>query len=157
VSERERGEGELYKGVWTFQSAKRDSNPGLGVYILPLPVTSRYGQNAYLADSAMPSRTVRVWIPTVKMRSQRLAKLTVGPGGPSARTPWIVRPVHRAAPCSVKNNGPSAWGLRTVRLEAHFLEKFCQKSQILNKYQKPADRPPQGPGLSAQQLKTDIS
>jgi hypothetical protein len=81
----------------------------------------------------------------------------LGPRELSAGRPRTVRPVHRAAPCSVKNNGPSAWGPRTVRLEAHFLENFCQKSQILNKYQKPADRLPQGPGLSAQHLKTDIS
>jgi hypothetical protein len=80
-----------------------------------------------------------------------------GPCGPSASRSRTVRPVHRAAPCSVKNNGPSAWGPRTVRLEAYFLENFCQKSQILNKYQKPADRPPQEPGLSAQHLKTDFS
>jgi hypothetical protein len=37
-----------------------------------------------------------------------------------------------------------------------FLENFCQKPQILNKYQKPADRPPREPGLSAQYLKTDF-
>jgi hypothetical protein len=80
-----------------------------------------------------------------------------GPRGRSAGRPWTVRPVHRAAPCSVKNNGPSAWGPRTGHLEAHFLENVCQKSQILNKYQKPADRPHQGPGLSAQHLKIDFS
>jgi hypothetical protein len=34
-------------------------------------------------------------------------------------------------------------------MEEHFLENFCQKSQILNKYQKHADRPAQEPGLSA--------
>jgi hypothetical protein len=58
---------------------------------------------------------------------------------------------------SEENNGLSARGPRTVRLEAHFLKNFCQKSQILNKYKKPVDRLPQGPGLSAQHLKTDFS
>jgi hypothetical protein len=85
---------------------------------------------------------------------------TVRPPGPrrlSAGRPQTVRPVHQAAPCSVKNNEPSAWGPRTVCPEAHFLENFCQKSQILNKYHKLADRPPQGPGLSAQYLKTVFS
>jgi hypothetical protein len=88
---------------------------------------------------------------------QDLADRPPGLRGPSAGRPQTVRPVHRDAPCSIKNNGQSAWGPRTVCLEAHFLENFCQKSQILNKYQKPADRPPQGPGLSAQHLKTDFS
>jgi hypothetical protein len=80
-----------------------------------------------------------------------------GPRGLSAGRPRTVLPVHRDAPCSVTNNGPSIWGPQTVRLEAHFLENFGQKSQILNKYQKPADCPPQRPGLSAQHLKTDFS
>jgi hypothetical protein len=31
----------------------------------------------------------------------------------------------------------------TVRPEAIFLEKLCQKTQILNRTQRPADRPPQ--------------
>jgi hypothetical protein len=44
-----------------------------------------------------------------------------------------------------------------IRLEAHFLENFCQKSQVLNKYKKPADRPAQGSGLSARHLKTNFS
>jgi hypothetical protein len=38
-----------------------------------------------------------------------------------------------------------------------FLENIWQKPQLLNKYQKPADRPPREPGLSAQHLKTDFS
>jgi hypothetical protein len=88
---------------------------------------------------------------------QDLADRPPGPRGLSAGRPQTIRPVHRAAPYSVKNNGPSAWGSRTVRLEAHFLKNFCQKSQILNNYQKPAEHPPQGPGLSAQHLKTDFS
>jgi hypothetical protein len=49
-----------------------------------------------------------------------------GPRGLSAGRPQTVRQVHRAAPCLVKNNEPSAWGPRTVRLEAHFLENFCK-------------------------------
>jgi hypothetical protein len=72
VSERERGEGELYKGVWTFQSAKRAS-PTLGLEYLysPFPLLAVMGKTRTsqtvcdaLADcpclSAMPSRTVRV-------------------------------------------------------------------------------------------------
>jgi hypothetical protein len=55
------------------------------------------------------------------------------------------------------NNKPSASDPRTIRLEAKFLENLCQKPQILNKSQKPADRPPREPGLSAQHLKTDFS
>jgi hypothetical protein len=92
-----------------------------------------------------------------------LADRPLGPRGPpeprglSAGSPRTVRPVHQAAPCSVKNNGPSAWVLRTVRLEAHFLENFCPKTQVLNKNQQPADRPPQGPELSTRYSKTYFS
>jgi hypothetical protein len=46
---------------------------------------------------------------------------------------------------------------QTARPEEIFLEKLCQKPQILNKLQRPADRPPQGPGQSAPQQKTDFS
>jgi hypothetical protein len=138
------------------------SNPELGVYILPLPVTSRYGQNAYLADCPRLNSNSKHARSTVggidrwagRTVRQGHADRPPGPRGLSAGRPRTVRPVHRAAPCSVKNNGPSTWGPRTVRPEAHFLENFCQKSQILNKYHKLADRPPQGPGLSAQHLKT---
>jgi hypothetical protein len=100
--------------------------------------------------------------------------VVVGPGGLSARTPRNVRvgptdcprvdrgpsarstKLHPVLLGFEENNGPSAWGPWIVYLEAHFLENFCQKSQILNKYQKPADCPPQEPGLSAQHLKTDF-
>jgi hypothetical protein len=47
--------------------------------------------------------------------------------------------------------------MRTVCLEAHFLENFFPKTQVLNKNQQPVDRPPQGPGLSARYLKTYFS
>jgi hypothetical protein len=77
-----------------------------------------------------------------------------GPRGLSAGSPRTVRPVHRAAPCFVKNNGPSTRGPRTVHLEAYFHKNFCPKIQVLNKNHKLADRLPQGPGLSAQYLKT---
>jgi hypothetical protein len=169
-SEWERGEGELYKGVWTFQSAKRASpTPGLEYIYSPFPLLAVRGKTR-------TSRTVRdAFTDCPRLNSNgknaksttggtdRWAEQTVrqghvdrppGPRGPSAGRPWTVRPVHRAAPCSVKNNRPSAWGPRAVRPEAHFLENFCQKCQIFNKYQKLADRPPQGPGLSAQYLKT---
>jgi hypothetical protein len=73
-------------------------------------------------------------------------------GGPSAGPPsctlfclvsrWITDRPHRARRLS-------AW-------KRIFQENFCQKPQILNKYQKPADRPPREPGLSTQHLKTDF-
>jgi hypothetical protein len=47
--------------------------------------------------------------------------------------------------------------LWTVRPEVNFLEKLCQKPQILNNSQKTPDRSHQEPGLSAQHLKTDFS
>jgi hypothetical protein len=149
----------------------------------PLPITSRYVKNAYHADyprwphglSAMASRTLRVWIPTVKMRSQLLSELLVGSGGLSARTPrtvlqgiadrlWVgcgpsarsTRATHHTV-CFEVNFGLSSMDPRTVRPKQIFLEKLCQKSQILNKPQRPADRPPQGPGLFTPQQKTDFS
>jgi hypothetical protein len=106
-SEWERWEAELYKGVWTFQSAKRGS-PTLGLEYLYSP--PRYWplwvKRVPRRLSAMPSRTVRVWIPTVKTRSQRLAELAVGPGEPSARTPWTIR--LGPADCPQVGRGPSA-------------------------------------------------
>jgi hypothetical protein len=172
-SEWERGEGEIYKGVWTFQSAKRASSTPVLEYIYS-PFTS-----LAIMGKTRNSRTVRDALAdclrlnsngknakstagetdrwTGRTVRQDPADCAPGPRGLSAGRPRTVRPVHRVAPCSVKNNGPSAWGSRTVRLEAHFLENFCQNSQILNKYQKLADCLPQGPRLSAQHLKTDFS
>jgi hypothetical protein len=74
--------------------------------------------------------------------------LSAGRRGPSTRS---TRAAHVLSSFK-ENNDP-----RTVRLEANFLENLCQKTQILYKSQKPADRPPQVPGLSAQHLKTDFS
>jgi hypothetical protein len=102
------------------------------------------------------------------MRSQRLAEETVGPGGLSARTLGTVRgqaadrppgPPSRVLFCLLlkriidrphRARGLSAW-------KRIFLENFCQKRRILNKYQIPTDRPPREPGLSAQDLKDDFS
>jgi hypothetical protein len=165
---RERRGRALQGSIDLSKCQERLSNPGLRVHIPPFPLLVVVGKTR-------TSRTVRDALADCpclnsngKNAKSTAGGLTVGPGGPSARTtrtvrlgpadcPRAGRPVHRAAPCFVKNNGPSAWGPRTVRLEAHFLENFCQKSQILNKYKKPTDRPPQGPGLSAQHLKTDFS
>jgi hypothetical protein len=87
--------------------------------------------------------------------------------GLSAGGPWTVRPVHRASPRFVANNGPSAaprgpsaWSRRTVRLVpadrppgSTFSRHLLQKTQVLNKNQQPTDRPPEGPGLSARYQK----
>jgi hypothetical protein len=51
---------------------------------------------------------------------------------------------------SHRARGLSAW-------KRIFVENFCQKPQILIKYQTPADRPPREPGLSAQHLKIGFS
>jgi hypothetical protein len=141
TSEWERGEGELYKGVWTFQSAKRTSpTPGLEYIYSPFPLLAVMGKTR-------TSRTVHdvlVDCPRLNSngknakstagRTNRWAGRTVrqghvdrppGPRGLSAGRSQTVRSVHRAAPCCVKNNRPSAWGPRIVRPEAHFLENFC--------------------------------
>jgi hypothetical protein len=57
---------------------------------------------------------------------------------------------RRITDCPHRARALSAW-------KHIFLENFCQKPQILNKYQKPADRPPREPELSAQHLKADFS
>jgi hypothetical protein len=137
--ERVRGEGELYKGVWTFQSAKRASpTPGMEYIYFPFLLLAVMGKTR-------TSRTVRYALADCPHLNSNGKKRKVngcpewplgradsqpGPRGLSASRPRTVRPVHRAAPCSVRNNRPSAWGPRTVCLEAHFLENFCQKSQI---------------------------
>jgi hypothetical protein len=51
----------------------------------------------------------------------------------------------------------SAKDPRTIRPKRIFLEKLCQKPQIFNNPQEPADCLPQGHGLSAPQQKTDFS
>jgi hypothetical protein len=93
------------------------------------------------------------------------------PRGLSAGWPRTVRPVHRAAPRSVTNNGPfaaprgpSAWSQRTVCLVpadrppgSAFSRNLLPKTQVLNKNQQLTDYPPQGPGLSARYLKTCFS
>jgi hypothetical protein len=116
----------------------------------------------------MPSRTVRIGIPMVKTRSQRLVRLTVGPGGPSAKATRTVRLGH--ADCPRAAQGPSARSTeqhpilkrimdRPPRIceqsarKRIFSKTFAKKCQILNKYHKLMDRPPQWPGLSAQYLK----
>jgi hypothetical protein len=164
VSEREERESSI-REYGPFKVPRETLQPRAWSTYTPISITSRYEQNAYLAEcSRLNSKGKHVKLTTGE--TYRWAGWTVrqdpadrspGPRRLSAGRPRTVRPIHRAAPCSVKNNGPSAWGSRTVRLEAHFLEDFFQKSQILNKYQKPADCPPQGPGLSAQHLKTDFS
>jgi hypothetical protein len=157
--------GELFKGVWTFQSAKRaSSTPGLEYMYSPFPSLAVMGKtrNSRTVRNALADRprlnSNGKNAKSTAGETDRWAGRTVlqdpadrppGPRGLSAGRPRTVRPVHRVAPCSVKNNRPSAWGPQTVRLEAHFRENFCQKSQILNKYQKFVDCPPQGPGLSA--------
>jgi hypothetical protein len=94
-----------------------------------------------------------------------------GPHGLSAGGPRTVHPVHRAAPRSVTNNGPSAGprgpsvlSTRTVRLDpadrppgSVFSRKLLPKTKVLNKNQQPTDRPPEGPELSAKYLKTCFS
>jgi hypothetical protein len=165
--------GELFKGVWTFQSAKRaSSTPGLEYMYSPFPSLAVMGKtrNSRTVRDALAdcprlnsngknvkstARETNRW--AGRTIRQDLADRPLGPHGLSAGRSRTVRPVHRVAPCFVKNNGPSAWCPQTVRLEAHFLENFCQKFQILNKYQKLADYLPQGPGLSAEHLKTDFS
>jgi hypothetical protein len=165
--------GELYKGVWTFQSAKRDSpTPGLEYIYSPFPLLAIMGKTRTsqtvrdaLADCRRLNSNGKNTKSTAGETDHWVGRTvrqdpTDGPPGPqglSAGRPRTVCLVHRAAPSSVKNNGPSAWGPRTVAWKRIFSKTFAKKTQILNKYQKPADHPPQGPGLSAQHLKTDIS
>jgi hypothetical protein len=85
-----------------------------------------------------------------------LSELPVGPGGLSARTPRTVRqglvdrlrvgrrPSARSTRaahhivCFQVNFGLSAVDPRTVRPNKIFLEKLCQKSQILTKAREPS-------------------
>jgi hypothetical protein len=153
----ERGEGELYKGVYTFQSAKRGSpTPGLEYIYSPFPLLAVMGKTR-------TSRTVRDALadcPRLNSNSKN-AKSTAGRTGC-----WAGRTVHldpadlpragrRPVLKRITDRPQEARGLSIWK--RIFLENFCQKPQILNKYQKPADRPPREPGLSAQHLKTDFS
>jgi hypothetical protein len=134
-SEWERDEGELYNGVWTFQSAKRDSpNPGMEYLYSPFPLLA-------VMSKTCTSRTVRDALTDClrlnsnnKTQSQLLLELPVGPGGLFDRTPWTVRqgltdrprvgrrlsarstrPAHRSV-CFEDNFGLPAEDPRTVRL-----------------------------------------
>jgi hypothetical protein len=75
-----------------------------------------------------------------------MAEVAVGPGGLSARTLWIVHvgpadcpragcgpsarstELHAVLLGFEENNGPSAYGSWTVRLEAHFSRKLLPKT-----------------------------
>jgi hypothetical protein len=139
--------GRALQGSMNFSKCQaRASQPGLEVFILPLPVNSHYVKKCVPRGlSVMPSQTVRVWIPTVKTRSQWLLEWPVGLGGLSARTPRnfllgrrtvcgkaVDRPpgppeLHTVLSSFEVNYGPSAVDPRTVHSEAIFLEKLCQK------------------------------
>jgi hypothetical protein len=116
-SEWERREGELYKGVWTFQSVKRASpTSGMEYLYSPFPLLAVIGKTR-------TSRTVRDALAdcprlntngknakSTPVRSGRWAGQTVrqdpadrppGPRGLSAGRPRTIRPVHRAAHRSV--------------------------------------------------------
>jgi hypothetical protein len=72
--------------------------------------------------SAMPSRTVRVWIPTVKTWSQRLSELPIAPGGLSARTP---RTVYQGLADRLRvGRGPSGRTSRAVHRSVRFEVNF---------------------------------
>jgi hypothetical protein len=154
---RERRGRALHGSIDLSKCQERLSNPGLGVYILPLPVTSRYGQNAYLADCPRLNSNYKNAKSTAG-RTGHWAGRTIrkdpadrspGPRGLSAGRSRIVRPVHRAPPCSLWFR----W-IKDRPREARRLSTWKRIFQILNKYQNPADRPPREPGLSAQHLKT---
>jgi hypothetical protein len=125
--------------------------------------------------SSMPSRIVHIWIPTVKKREVNgCQRCPLGwadcPPGPHGLSAWASRNVcgqaadrppgppelHTVMFGFEVNNGPSSQDPRTVCLEAKFLENLCENTQILNKSQKPTNRPLREPRLSAQHLETDF-
>jgi hypothetical protein len=121
------------------------SKPGHGVYILPLPVTSCYGKNAYLADYLRLNSNGKT-AKSTSVRSDRWAGRTFHQDpadcprvdhGPSARSTELHSILLRITDRPPGVRGLSAW-------KRIFSKTFAKKSQILNKYQKPADRPPKG-------------
>jgi hypothetical protein len=133
VSEREERESST-REYRPFKVPRRLSNPGLGVYILPLPVTSRYGQNAYLADCPRCPRELSAF------EFQRSKREVNG---------WQGWPLGRAdRPPGPR--GPSAWAPRTVREQAAdhppgppSCTLFCSVLKRIT------DRPQEARGLSA--------
>jgi hypothetical protein len=144
---------------------ERLSNPGHGVYILPLPVTSRYGKTR-------TSRTVHDALadcPRLNSNGKNAKSTAVRSGC------WAGRTVRLGpADCPRAGRGPSAWSteLHCVLLRITdrpprvrglsawkriFSKTFAKKLRYLNENQTPADRPPRELGLSAQHLKTDFS
>jgi hypothetical protein len=105
-SEWERGEGELYKGVWTFQSAKSASpTPGMEYKYSPFPLLAVMGKTH-------TSRTVRDALadcPRLNSNGKN-AKSTAG------RTDrWAGRTVRQdPADCPRGSCRLSAWVLQTV-------------------------------------------
>jgi hypothetical protein len=105
------------------------SNPRLEYIYSPFPIPAVMGKTRTsrtvlyaLADcphlnsngknaKSTTGRTVR-WVG--RTVCQDPAYGPIGPRGLSSGRPRTIRPVHRAAPYSVKNTGPSAWGPRTV-------------------------------------------
>jgi hypothetical protein len=87
---RERSGRALQGSMNLSKCQERASKPGHEVFILPLPLLAVKSKRVPHGLSAMPSRTVRVWIPTVKTWRQLLSELPVAPGGLSAMTPRTV-------------------------------------------------------------------
>jgi hypothetical protein len=105
----ERGVGELYKGLWTFQSAKREPpNPGLEYLYSPFQLlavmsktrTSRTVRDALTDCPRLNSNGKNAKLTAV--RGARWAEQTIrqdpadyppGPHGPPVGRPWTVRPV----------------------------------------------------------------
>jgi hypothetical protein len=148
----ERGVGELYKGVRTFQSAKREPpNSGMEYLYSPFPLlavmsktcTSRTVHGALVDCPRLNSNGKNAKSTTVRgacwatVRQKPADRPRVG-RGPSAGPPEL----HTVLSSFEVNFGPSALDPWTVCPEAILLENLCQKPQILNKTQRPMDCPP---------------
>jgi hypothetical protein len=137
---RERGEGELCKGVWTFQSAKSNSptlsldyiySPFLLLAVMGKTRTSRTVRDA-LADcprlnsngknaKSTAGRTGHWAGRTVRLGPVDCPRAGRGPSALSTK-------LHPVLFGSEESNGPSARGLWTVRLEAYFSRKLLPKT-----------------------------
>jgi hypothetical protein len=144
------------------------SQPELGVFIPPFPLlavmskmrTSRTVRDGLMGCPRLNSNGKKA--KSTVVRETRWAGRTVRQDPADhprvGRRPsvWSTRAAHHSVWFEV-NSRLSAVNPRTVRPEVIFSKKLCQKPQIINKLQRPVDRPPQGPALSAPQQKTNFS
>jgi hypothetical protein len=147
--ERERSGRALQGSMNLSKCQEGASQPGHGVFILPLPVTTRYVKNAYLTDCLRlnsndkntKSAAIRVACCTGWTVRKDFANCPRVGCGSSAQTSWAA---HGSVWFDV-NFGPSALDPWIAARKRFFSKNFAKNLRYKIKLKVPTDRPPKGP------------